>query len=573
MSITLDDFNNLIEDLDEFDDVTSSENTASNGTKEKSKINNDVVDDVADEVVDDVVNDMVNEIDDVINNDKNKDIQAFNYPIDTLSNIQPIDKILGFLYGSAFGDAICFGFKDRIFGDRKKIEYPNYEVSGFALGDWSGITDTMIVSLMTFIECSRGLKIIQSAYDQEQLRKLIAIPENVIYNYTMNVFMESFIPSDVRRILMEFIVHQLIKLKNDNPGKNPFSYPLFKEVIESNWESHSFNLLQVIEAIKNYAANKYVTTGLIVPVKNKEGKIVRRILFDPKPNRKPIVNVNQENRLEEPYFPLDKLQIEFLLAARLKYWVNYGFNELQESSSAGCPTWLKEVVYVNGYLFDPIYCSKAKSIINGNRGANTSAIGLACFMSVMSDINDVVLYAERVAKMITYDSRSVVVCVTLSYILHYLQHYEIANNPKQLLELIERGCTFGSKYFTDEHYELYFNEYQDYIRAGMSGDLASIKLSQKYKTNYSFKLIGVALYTIRRISQLIAELANENEIDYKIIFEEIANEGGDTNTNGFVAGAIIGSICGYKRLPKDLNNMPDKKFLDKYARELMLELK
>ncbi|KAG9296369.1 hypothetical protein G9A89_014961 [Geosiphon pyriformis] len=77
--------------------------------------------------------------------------------------------------------------------------------------------------------------------------------------------------------------------------------------------------------------------------------------------------------------------------------------------------------------------------------------------------------------------------------------------------------------------------------------ISSLQLDEPSSIGYVYKCLGSALYCFNRN---LKEQANEGEAFKKIITELIL-EAGDADTNGAVAGALLGARIGYKKLPKE----------------------
>lgn len=87
------------------------------------------------------------------------------------------------------------------------------------------------------------------------------------------------------------------------------------------------------------------------------------------------------------------------------------------------------------------------------------------------------------------------------------------------------------------------------LQAHLHGDWTTLDLDEGYKdkskTNkigYTFKCMGAAFHALK----LAEQYQKEGKLGiFRQIIEEIAAEGGDADTNGAAAGALIGAYLGY----------------------------
>jgi ADP-ribosylglycohydrolase len=81
--------------------------------------------------------------------------------------------------------------------------------------------------------------------------------------------------------------------------------------------------------------------------------------------------------------------------------------------------------------------------------------------------------------------------------------------------------------------------------------LAELKLDDRKTMGYTYKTIGSGIFCLRTGS------------DFQKAINELVMEGGDADTNGAVAGALLGCKLGYKKLPSEwLDGLKEKKWLD-----------
>lgn len=180
-----------------------------------------------------------------------------------------------------------------------------------------------------------------------------------------------------------------------------------------------------------------------------------------------------------------------------------------------------KVLCMGDYVAQPEVCSKLWWDLSGCESAangalmRTSVVGLApC---------DVEKQAVDVCKLTHYDPRCVGTCVIASLIIH-----ELVWNDRELTQ--EDMKALGEKY--DERIEEWID------LAFQNEDISALDLDEPASIGYTLRTFAGALWSLRHSDS----------------FEEgllaIVNEGGDADTNGAVAGAILGAKFGYSSIPE-----------------------
>ncbi len=98
-------------------------------------------------------------------------------------------------------------------------------------------------------------------------------------------------------------------------------------------------------------------------------------------------------------------------------------------------------------------------------------------------------------------------------------------------------------------------KYHKKLKLYITNDLHDLNLDERHTWGYTYKALGCGIWIYNQI--------RNGSIDYKSLILQIINNGGDADTNAAVAGSIIGSFAGYKKLPKKwLDKLIHKKWLD-----------
>ena len=157
--------------------------------------------------------------------------------------------------------------------------------------------------------------------------------------------------------------------------------------------------------------------------------------------------------------------------------------------------------------------SRKSSAANGAL-MRTSVVGLAT--------ENVVEQAEAICKLTHYDPRCVGSCVIATLIIHNL----VWKN---------RLLTYDEIKIIGKQYDERITEWIDF--AYQSDDIAQLDLDETYSIGYTLRTLAAALWCYWH-----AESFEEGLLT-------IANEGGDADTNGAIACAILGAKFGYDSIP------------------------
>ena len=213
------------------------------------------------------------------------------------------------------------------------------------------------------------------------------------------------------------------------------------------------------------------------------------------------------------------------IAQYFRRWLEYG------PSDAGLLT--VEVLRNPSYRYDPLGVSKSvwensERTQAGNGGVmRTSVIGV-----LKSDVEEM---AADVCRLTHYDPR----CVGSSVIVSLAIHNLIYNNYTMGVEDIVQ---VGKKY--DDRIE-------EYVKLATNPNIEVLQLDEHGSRGYTLKAMAAALWALWHPTNFVEGLVT------------IVNEGGDADTNGAPAGAVLGARFGYNAIPAEytegLNNYKDLK--------------
>ena len=200
------------------------------------------------------------------------------------------------------------------------------------------------------------------------------------------------------------------------------------------------------------------------------------------------------------------------VASNFKDWFN--------GTPMGIGSHTYKVLCMGDYVEQPEMCSKLWWDLSRQQSAangalmRTSVIGLApC---------NVIEQAEAICKLTHYDPRCVGSCVIASSIIHNLVWHDRQLSYDEMKDIAQR----------------YDNRILEWVDAAYnSSDISILDLDETYSIGYTLRTLSAALWCYWHVSS----------------FEEgllaIVNEGGDADTNGAIACAILGAKFGYSSIP------------------------
>ena len=185
------------------------------------------------------------------------------------------------------------------------------------------------------------------------------------------------------------------------------------------------------------------------------------------------------------------------------------------------------------YRTDPLGVSKSVWEESGRTLAGNGGVMRTSVMGVLK--GNVEEMAADVCRLTHYDPRCVGSSVIVSMVIHQLVYHDYTMTPDEVMQL-------GRKYDDSIEY---------YVQRATDSDIACLMLDEKRKRGYTLKAMGAALWALWHPTNFVDGLV------------AIVNEGGDADTNGAPAGAILGARFGYNAIPAEytegLNRYKDLK--------------
>lgn len=213
-----------------------------------------------------------------------------------------------------------------------------------------------------------------------------------------------------------------------------------------------------------------------------------------------------------------KVVDEIDIAKRIHYWAFNGGRGIGQT--------VYKVITDHEFMFNPHKVSKKVWVASGNKAAANGAVMRTSILGVWDYNNQdkVKENSDKVSKITHYDPR----CTGSSYIICYLISELIKGNTKNK-ELVKKLLEIA---------QLYDTRIEEYINLSTNKKIGKLKLDEQNSIGYTLKAMGAGIWAL-------------HQKDYKSAMLEIINEGGDADTNGAVAGAVLGAKFGYSKLPQN----------------------
>ncbi|KAM7442120.1 hypothetical protein ABFA07_008860 [Porites harrisoni] len=235
-------------------------------------------------------------------------------------------------------------------------------------------------------------------------------------------------------------------------------------------------------------------------------------------------------------------------ALKLKTWSRNGFKELDDKTGMGMGSTTRKVLHHPQFLEDPhkaatdVWEYSGRYLAPNGGVMRTSVLGIHDF----GNIDAVISNTMATCKVTHVDPRCIASCVAVTTaIAMMLQGKHLKYSRDYDVEaVIKDAYNYACKTLetTAEAEEL-----KKYMFCTSLDDL---QLDESVKIGYTYKCMGAGFWALR-------------QNNFRTALEAIAYEGGDADTNGAVAGALLGCKLGSSALPPTwLKGLKHKGWLD-----------
>lgn len=252
-------------------------------------------------------------------------------------------------------------------------------------------------------------------------------------------------------------------------------------------------------------------------------------------------------------------------AERLKIWVNRGLPALDRPAfDIGIN--VGAVAGSTHFLQDPFKCATERWIKGGRKAApngslmRTHPIGV---IGVNLTEEQTWRLSVDVGRTTHVDPRCVVACCISVGLIRQLLRGQI-QTTKDMDAAIERAYEWTRRQpdimnpdpsagLTESQIRNHLDR-QEFEKHVYTETLEELRLDDQLKMGYVYKCLGAAVWSLRRAIQSISSafvavgMVVRAQLFEKLIVQLIT-EGGDADTNGAAAGALLGAYLGYANLP------------------------
>ena len=229
--------------------------------------------------------------------------------------------------------------------------------------------------------------------------------------------------------------------------------------------------------------------------------------------------------------------------AKIKHWIDCGLDEHRDGMGIGQGRSTAAVVHHPSFDDDPIAASKAyyESINRysaGNGGVmRTGAVGCFCFWDENIVIHNAIQFC-----LITHASN---LCLYSSLVISLIIAREIQINSSTTKDMkkqnLDKTIKDSFKIMKDLKIEMSKNEIQLCTKFANAKTIEELELENGHVAP-TLQTMGCGIWVLRK------------DFSYSEGIETIIKGGGDTDTNGAVAGACLGARWGFTSIPMDVIN-------------------
>ena len=207
----------------------------------------------------------------------------------------------------------------------------------------------------------------------------------------------------------------------------------------------------------------------------------------------------------------------------------------KQTSGIGIGRHTLNVLSIGDYVKNPFKASELIWNISRKQNAANGAIMRTAILGCWNytDWEQVKANTENVCKLTHFDPRCVGSCVIITYIAHQY----LTNQDVQKSDILCIANEYDSRII-------------EYVELAYQNNIEALKLDEQGKIGYTLKTMSATLWAYNYSPDFYSGLRN------------VIEQGGDADTNGAVAGALLGLKFGLNSIPKYLiDKLVGKDFL------------
>ena len=267
-----------------------------------------------------------------------------------------------------------------------------------------------------------------------------------------------------------------------------------------------------------------------------------------------------------------------MFARKLLDWKENGFPGLGDSSGAGLGQSTKAVLQHGDFATDPQVAARDVWVRGGQKMAANGAVMRTAITAVPYFWSrDQVKQTTRDFCLTTHaDPRCIASCLVIAECLRSLlegstQPLYSVPSLDMVNQLVEEAVAFALLSVKDELSQEATLELWYYARIE---SLADLKLDDATSIGYTFKCRGTGLYSLREAASRIPSASQKMAVVVEEIIQDIVRQGGDSDTNATVAGALLGALVGMQGLPSSwINELPYGGWLEAWIPKLLFMMR
>lgn len=249
-------------------------------------------------------------------------------------------------------------------------------------------------------------------------------------------------------------------------------------------------------------------------------------------------------------------------AMRLLSWRTSGFPELGDQSAAGLGQTTKAVLNDPSFAASPHTAAAAHSAgIPSNGGVMRTAVaGIPHFWC-----EDTVAAAAETLCLTTHaEPRCVASCVAVALCVSRLLRGE---DSSDIVESVVQPALEKAQGSLGDM------ERQELQRHAEAKELKDLALDDRKTIGFTFKCLGAGLWALKQSVGAQGTSGTSGQLFRKVL-NELVLAGGDADTNGAVAGALLGCRLGFSQLPAEwIAGMPYSSWLEAYVQKVLFMLR
>jgi len=223
-------------------------------------------------------------------------------------------------------------------------------------------------------------------------------------------------------------------------------------------------------------------------------------------------------------------------AQRMQKWASHGMPELGDKYCVDIGITTSTVVHQKNYLTEPNQCAKDVWKLGGCTGApnggvmRTSVLGLHEYWDIEKVIKNTVDICGTTHADHRCKASCVAVTTSIAFMLQGEERFMKPDGTFDVKAIMNESFDIAKAHLKDE---AQVNEMKQHMFAESLSDLEL----DRGGIGYTFKTMGAGFWAFQ-------------QEDFREALEAITRAGGDADTNGAVAGALLGCKLGTSGLPK-----------------------